>query len=74
MNDKLEELYQKYWMIHTEMLEQGFEPMEIAGVLTAHAMIMYKTLLSPKEFNIMVDGISDSRDKVKKLDSDITLQ
>jgi hypothetical protein len=55
-------------------LAQGANPIEIAGVLTAQAMVIYKTILSPEEFDLIVDNISDSRDKVKKLTHFETLQ
>lgn len=74
MNDELEDLYQKYWSVHNEMLEQGHDPMAIAGVLVAHALIMYKTVLPRDEFEQMVDSISESRDKVHTLNNSIGLQ
>jgi hypothetical protein len=73
-DDQLEQLYQKYWDLHSQLLAQGASPIEIAGVLTAQAMVIYKTILSPEEFDLIVDNISDSRDKVKKLTHFETLQ
>jgi hypothetical protein len=46
----------------------------IAGILTAHALIIYKTILSEDDFDSMVDSISDTRHKVKKLAPGETLQ
>lgn len=68
MNDKrLDELYKKYWAFNSVMLEE-YSPMEIAGVMMAQTMSLYKTLLSEEEFNSIVDTISNSRDQVRKLD------
>lgn len=74
MSQRLEELYQAYWMLHTKHLMDDFEPLEIAGVLVAQAMTIYKTLLTEEEFEMMVDSIVESKDKVKKLDTGRTLQ
>lgn len=68
MNDeRLNELYKKYWSFNSIMLEE-YSPMEIAGVMMAQTMSIYKTLLTEDEFNSMVDTISNNRDQVRKLD------
>jgi hypothetical protein len=59
-------------MIYAEMLdftsrmvaEHG--PMEVAGVMMAQALSIYKTGLDEIDFNSMVDSISSSRAKVQK--------
>ena len=45
MDDQLEKLYHKYWEMHSELMASGSNPIEIAGILTAHALIIYKTIL-----------------------------
>jgi hypothetical protein len=40
----------------------------VAGVMTAQAMTIYKTILSPEEFEMMAESIYNSRDKVKKFE------
>lgn len=67
-NDQLENLYQDYWAFHASMIDKDHNPIEIAAILVAQAMSIYKTVLSTEEYNSMVDSISDSRDKVKKLE------
>lgn len=52
----------------TELLENGAEPFEIAGVMSTVALSMYKTTLSPEDFNRMIDYISESRERVTRLD------
>jgi hypothetical protein len=74
MDDQLEKLYHKYWGMHSELMASGSNPIEIAGILTAHALIIYKTILSEDDFDSMVDSISDTRHKVKKLAPGETLQ
>lgn len=73
-DDKLESLYDTYWQLNTEMLKQGHEPMAIAGVMVAQALTIYKTIMNEVEFDMMVDNIADSRDKIKKLETGPTLQ
>jgi hypothetical protein len=59
-------------MIYAEMLdftshmvaEHG--AMEVAGVMMAQALSIYKTGLDEIDFNSMVDSISSSRAKVQK--------
>lgn len=66
-SDKLDNLYQDYWAFHASMIDKEHNPMEIAAILVAQALSIYKTILDPDEYNSMVDSISDSRDKVQEL-------
>ena len=69
MNDLdsgIEELYQDYWAIHAQKLEKH-DPLEIAAVLLAHAMTLYKTVLNHDDYNKMVDDIGQMRDQIKTL-------
>lgn len=66
-NDYLENLYQEYWAFHASMIEKEHNPIEIAAILVAQALSIYKTILEPSEYEQMVDSISDSRDKVQEL-------
>jgi hypothetical protein len=66
MIDTTEEVYSKTWGIINE-LSAEYDPLVIAGVLAAQALTIYKTVLSDSEYESMVDRISDTRDKVKKL-------
>lgn len=69
-NKRLDELYQKQWSITSVMLED-YRPMEVAGVMIAQSLRIYKTLLSEEEFDKMMDSISNSRDKVEKFEGPI---
>jgi len=66
----LDALYQDYWSIHSSMIDKGHSPIEIAAILVAQSLSIYKTVLDNSEYNKMVDSISDSRDKVKELNPD----
>ena len=69
-NDRLDELYQKQWSLTSVMLED-YSPMEVAGVMLAQSLRIYKTLLSEKDFDQMMDSISNSRDKIEKFEGPI---
>jgi hypothetical protein len=64
---KLNELYQEYWQFTSNLLD-SYKPLEIAGVMMAQAMTMYKTVLAPEDFKNMVDSIVNLQDDVKPLD------
>jgi hypothetical protein len=70
MDDNLEELYAKLWAVITE-LSENHKPLAVAGVMTAQAMTIYKTVLSPEEYEMIAESIYNSRDKVKKLEGPI---
>jgi hypothetical protein len=67
MDNTLEEIYAKLWTVISELSEH-YEPLEVAGVMTAQAMTIYKTMLSPEEYEMMAETIYASRDNVKKLE------
>jgi len=67
-DDNLQNLYQDYWAYHASMIDKEHDPMEIAAILVAQAMSIYKTILDPDEYNSMIDSISESRDKVQRLE------
>lgn len=70
INDQeLNDLYQQYWVVHSQMLE-NHSAVAIAGVLIAQALTIYKTILSEQDFDLMMDSISDNRSSVKILDID----
>jgi hypothetical protein len=65
--DSINDLYQDYWAIHAQMIDKGHAPIEIAAVLAAQSMSIYKTVLDSEEYDKMVDSISDMRYNVKEL-------
>ena len=69
-HDSIDELYQNYWIIHSQMIDKGYDPLEIAAILVAQSMSIYKTVLNTGEYDKMVDSISDMRYNVKELKLD----
>lgn len=69
MNDSsngLDDLYQEYWLVHSQKLEH-YDPLEVAAVLLAQAMTIYRTVLDEDDYNKMVDSIDHMRNDVKIL-------
>jgi 5-bromo-4-chloroindolyl phosphate hydrolysis protein len=68
MNDaKLQLLYSNFLEFADHMcVENG--PMEVAAIMMAQALTIYKSALSEDEYNVIVDNISNSRDKVKRFE------
>jgi hypothetical protein len=61
---KLQQLYDNFLEFADHMcVEHG--PMEVAAVMMAQSLTIYKSALSEEEYNKIVDNISASRDKVK---------
>ena len=63
---KLNDLYQKMYRDLNKLCEKN-DPLAVAGIMIAQAIKIYKTALPRKDFERMMDTISDSRDIVKPL-------
>ena len=48
--------------------QEGFSPYACAAVMTKLAFMIYKTSMSAEDYNLMIDSISDNRDKIKAFD------
>ena len=76
MKDSTDTLYKDLMQFVAEKtLTDGHSGLEIAAVLVAQALTIYKTILSESDFNDIMSEIYNSRDRVKKLDiPNITIQ
>jgi hypothetical protein len=63
--DRLQELYNLY-LGFTDGMVELYDPMEVAAIMMAQALSLYKTGLDEIDYNKMVDNISASRSKVIK--------
>jgi hypothetical protein len=63
-DEKLEKLYGTY-LAFSDVMAEDYGALAVAGVMIAQALTIYKSALSPEEFDSMVDNISNSRDLVK---------
>jgi len=70
MSDQLEFLYQEMLGITSQMIEE-YGPMEVAAIMMAQALSIYRTSLDEIDYNKIVDSISASRSQVKKFTPDI---
>ncbi len=48
-------------------LVETYDPMAVAGAMLALSLQLYKTGLEPDDFNMMIDTIVDSKDRVRTL-------
>ena len=60
----IEELYAKYLQFTAVMMED-YKDIEIAGVMIAQALSMYKTVLPEEDYQRMVNSIYERRNDVK---------
>jgi hypothetical protein len=61
---QLEKLYSNYLEFTGHMVGQ-YDPMEVAAIMMAQALSLYRTTMSEEDYNRMVDKISSSRDQVQ---------
>ena len=64
MDNELKVLSDQIYDLTGELVESGSSPLAIAALYTTIAMQIYKTVLSEQDYHLMVDTLSDSRDKV----------
>jgi|TARA_X000001036_G_scaffold279813_1_gene259900 hypothetical protein len=50
---------------HNIMGKMGIDPLVVAAVLASTALSIYKTTLSPEDFDNIVEAIAESRGSVK---------
>ena len=60
----IEDLYAKYLQFTGVMLED-YKDIEIAGVMVAQALSMYRTVLPEEDYQRMVKSIYEKRNDVK---------
>jgi hypothetical protein len=63
-DNELNSLYQRYLEFTGEMVEE-YGGMEVAAVMMAQAMSIYRTGLDEIDYNKIVDSISSNRSKVQ---------
>ena len=63
----IEDLYAKYLQFTAVMLED-YKDIEIAGVMIAQALSMYRTVLPEEDYQRMVKSIYERRNDVKSFD------
>ena len=62
--NNLEDLYSRYLQFTGIMLEE-YDVMEIAAVMSTQALSLYKTCMSDKDYQRMVETVYNNRNEVK---------
>jgi hypothetical protein len=65
----LEYIYNEVLMTIEKLLNEEHDPLAIAAVFASQSLGLYKTVLSDKDYNTMVDSIVDRKDKVQPFES-----
>jgi len=68
-DNNLEQIYNEVLMLIEQLLKEDHDPLAIAAVFASQAMGLYKTVLSDKDYSIMIDSIVDKKDKVQPFES-----
>lgn len=67
IDEQLTSLADDIYNMAGDKIKEGEKPFAIAAVFIMIALQIYKTSLSEEEYNLMVDSISENRDKIKSL-------
>jgi hypothetical protein len=52
-------------MAFNEVMLEEYKPMEVAAIMVAQALSIYKTVLTEDEYHKMIDYIHDRKDEVQ---------
>jgi len=64
-------LYDDLYVYMGKHLVEKMPPLAVAAVMMTTALRLYKTTLSPEDFEQMMNFISDSRDKIQKFSDEL---
>lgn len=67
-SDQLGAVELAYLELTTNLANSGVPPLAAAAIMTKLAMMLYKTSLSPDDYNFMIDEIANSRDLIRTMD------
>lgn len=67
LENKEEELYNKYMAFHQVMLEE-YDAIEIAAIMTVQALSFYRTVMSEEDYLKMVESIYNNRFNIQTFD------
>ena len=63
--ENTELIYDEYLKFTFNLIKDGTDPLQCAGVMMAQALMHYKSALSLDEYNKMVELMVSSKDNVK---------
>ena len=68
-DSNLEHIYNEVLIVMERLLKEDQNPLAIAAVLASQAMGLYKTVLSEKDYDIMINSIVDKKDSVQPFEA-----
>lgn len=71
-SDQLGAVELAYLELTTNLANAGVPPIAAAAIMTKLAMMVYKTSLSPEDYNFMIDQIANSRDLIRTMEEYMT--
>jgi hypothetical protein len=66
-DEDLKSIYDAYFELSDQFILNNYSPLAIAGVMVAQALTIYKTVLSPEEYELVVRMIFESRGEAKEI-------
>lgn len=66
-DDNLVNTYNEFMILTDKLLGEDVKAIEIAPILIKLGLEIYKTVMSPDDYDRMVDFISDHRDEINDL-------
>jgi hypothetical protein len=63
----MERIYNDFFELVNTKLAAGQDPLEIAAVMTAISMSIYRTVLEDDDYQRMIDSVSGSRDRIRPI-------
>ena len=63
-DDQMLALEVSFAELTNKFVQEGFDPYACAAVMTKIAFMIYKSSMSPEDYNMMIDEISNSRDMI----------
>ena len=68
-DNSLEYVYNEVLIVMERLLKEDHDALAVAAVLASQAMGLYKTILSEKDYDIMINSIVDKKDKIQPFEA-----
>jgi hypothetical protein len=64
---ELQRAYDAYFSLTAELAETDFTPLALAGIMAVQAFTLYKSCLTPDEYEQIMQTLFESRGQVKSI-------
>jgi hypothetical protein len=68
-DSSLEYVYNEVLLVMERLLKEDRDPLAVAAVMASQAMGLYKTVLSEKDYDIMINSIVDKKDNIQPFEA-----